>query len=178
MNEQQQQQPEPHQTRQLTQEEAGLISNPGIAFDNEFIKFIKQLAENKSTKDIVNYINLVEWTDRQKRTIMAYAKIVLGDGLSTTYIGNPRDYRMLYDDKALIDCDLPLGMTRFDITPEFNILLGLISLHFGLESRKSRGALFLRRVGTQSHEIIHEEKSRLKPSGIKEKISGLTSEEY
>jgi len=170
-----QQQPQP---KELTEYENALINSPGTAFDNEFIKFIKQLAENKSTKDIVNYINSIEWTDRQKRTIMAYAKIVLGDGLSTTYIGNPRDYRMLYDDKALIDCDLPLGMTRFDITPEFNILLGLISLHFGLESRKSRGALFLRRVGTQSHEIIHEEKSRLKPSGIKEKISGLTSEEY
>jgi len=68
-----QQQPQP---KELTEYENALINSPGTAFDNEFIKFIKQLAENKSTKDIVNYINSIEWTDRQKRTIMAYAKIV------------------------------------------------------------------------------------------------------
>jgi len=159
------------------QETANIIANDSSMWDNEWIRFMSELAKNESVQDILNYIGAVEWTDRQKKTIMAYARIVLGKGLSTTYFGNQRDYRMLYDDKALIDCDLPLGMTRFDITPEFNILLGLISLHFGIESRKSRGALFLKRIGTQRHEIEHEERTKEK-QGLKDKITGALGDEY
>ena len=139
-------------------------------FDNEWIKFMSNLAKNETLQDIVDYIESVYWTDRQKKTIMAYAKVVLGRNLSTTYFRNYTDYRMLYDDKALIDCSLTIGMTCFDITPEFNILIGMVNLHFGIESRKSIGALFLKRIGTQRHEIEHEERLRAKEPGFKDKI--------
>jgi hypothetical protein len=134
-------------------------------FDNEWIKWMVKLSENKSLQDIVDYINGCEWTDRQKKTIMAYSRIVLGDGLSTTYFMDQHDYDMFYDDKAMIDCKLTLGMTVFDITSEFNILIGLIDLHFGIESRKSRGALFLRQLKTDTHEFV-----QTTPGEKKEKI--------
>ena len=155
----------------LTDEEQRLIEGDSAHFDNEWVKYMCQLSENKSIKDIVEYINSVSWTDRQKKTIMSYSRIVLGNGLSTTYFMNNLDYRMLYDDKALIDCDLMLGMTRFDVTPELNILLGLINLHFGVESRKSKGGMFLKRIGAQRHEIVQEERQRDKNIGFREKVA-------
>jgi len=161
--------PDPNQPRELTEYEKALIV--ADEYDNEWIKFMSKLAENKSLQDIVDYIEAVYLTDRQKKTIMAYARVILGRGLSTTYFRNNLDYRMFYDDKALIDCDLTIGMTRFDITPEFNILLGLINYHVGIESRKSIGALFLKRIGTQRHEIEHSETMRDKEQGLKDKIS-------
>jgi len=139
-------------------------------FDNEYLKYIAQLAENKSIADLVEYIENGKWSDRQKKTIMSYTRIVLGNGLSTSYLKNYNDNQALFDDKALIDCDLPLGMTTFDLTPEFNILLGLINLHFGLESRKSVGGFFLKRIGTQRHEYEHEEKLIEKKEGFTGKI--------
>lgn len=131
-------------------------------FDNEWIKFMSNLAKNESAKDVVDYIDSLVWTTRQKKTIMAYAKVMMGRGLSTTFFTGYTDYRMLYDDKALVDCDLPLGMTRFDVTPEFNLLIGMINLHFGIESRRSKGGFFTKRIGAQRQEIIHEEHTREK----------------
>ena len=163
---QQEQEPEAAGPRELTEEEKALLAQ---SYDNEWIKFIKEIAKNQSRKDIVDYIEKNRWTDRQKTTIMAYAKVLLGDGLSTTYITDQRDYMMLFDDKALIDCDLTLGMTTFDLTPEFNILIGLINIHFGIEARKSKGGMFLKRIGTQRHEVIQEERIRETP-GFKERI--------
>ncbi len=156
---------------QLSRYETNLIEGDNMKFDNEWVKYMCQLSENKSIGDIVDYINSVSWTDRQKKTIMSYSRIVLGNGLSTTYFMNNLDYRMLYDDKALIDCDLMLGMTRFDVTPELNILLGLINLHFGVESRKSKGGMFLKRIGAQRHEIVQEERSRDKNIGFREMVA-------
>lgn len=141
------------------------------AFDNEFLKYIVQLSKNKSIGDIVDFIKQCRWSDRQKRTIMAYTKIVLGDGLSTSFIRGNQDYQSLYDDKNLVDCDLALGLTTFDITPEFNQLLVLVNLHFGLESRKSFGAFFVNRIGTQRHEYEHSEKQIItEKTGLREKM--------
>ena len=159
------------QEQQIADANMKLVESDAVKFDNEWVKYMCQLAENKSIKDIVDYINSVSWTDRQKKTIMSYSRIVLGNGLSTTYFMNNLDYRMLYDDKALVDCDLMLGMTRFDVTPELNILLGLINLHFGVESRKSKGGMFLKRIGAQRHEIVQEERARDKNIGFREKIT-------
>jgi len=159
--------PQPKPLDTLSEYEKSLLAQ---GFDNEWIKFFSEIAKNKSLDDIVKYIGAVFWTDRQKRTIMAYARTVLGDGLSTTFISTHTDYLRLYDDKAMIDCDLTLGMTTFDLTPEFNILIGLINLHFGIESRKSRGAMLLKRFGSQRHEFVQEENNRNKNNGFKDTI--------
>jgi len=146
-----------------------IVSADG-AYDNEWVKFMSQLSKNKSVKDIADYINDVHWSRRQRKTIMAYCRIILGDGFATTKFEDPRDYRMLYDDKSLIDCDLTVGLTRFDLTPEWNILLGMINLHFGAISRMSKNGWFVGRIGAQKHEIYQEEKTR-EHMGMKEKIN-------
>lgn len=139
------------------------------AFDNEWVRFMSELAKNKSVKDIVEYINSVHWSRRQQKTIMSYARVILGDVFSTTKFEDPRDYRMLYDDKALIDCDLTVGLTRFDLTPEWNILLGMINIHFGAAARMSKNGWFVGRIGAQKHEIYQEERTR-ENIGMKDKI--------
>ena len=147
-----------------------LIAGEGL-YENEWVKFMSELSKNKSVKDIVVYIDSVHWSRRQQKTIMAYCKVILGDVFSTTNFHDPNDYRMLYDDKALIDCDLTVGLTRFDLTPEWNILIGMINIHFGAVSRMSKAGWFVGRIGAQRHEIVQEERTRDKEQGYKEKIS-------
>ncbi len=150
--------------------EKEVLNNDERNYDNEWIEYIAKLAKNQSTKDIASFIEAVDWTDRQKRTIMHYARIILGDGLSTSFINGDYGFQRMKDLKALTDCDLTLGMTTFDITPEFNILRGMIDLHFELELNKSVNGFFVKRIGTKTHEIQHEEKTRQKEQGFKEKI--------
>ena len=159
-----------HQQANNAETEKSVLEQDERDYDNEWITYISSLAKNQSTKDIANFINSVEWTDRQKNTIMHYAKIVLGDGLSTAFIDGHQGFQRMKDLKALTDCDLTLGMTTFDITPEFNILRGMIDMHFELELSKSVGGFFVKRIGTKTHEIQHEEKTRPKEQGLKEKI--------
>lgn len=139
-------------------------------YDNEWVKFMSQLSKNNSVKDIADYISKVHWSRRQKQTIMAYSQVILGNSFATTRFTDHRDYRMLYDDKALIDCDLTVGLTRFDLTPEWNILIGMINIHFGAVARMSKGGWFVGRIGAQRHEIVQEERTRDHTQGFKEKI--------
>lgn len=148
----------PEQSRELTEEEKIAMQE---IWDNEMIRFFAELSKNESVKDIIKFITDNEWSDRQLSTIRHYVKVVLGRGLSTTFITSQTDYLMLKDDKALIDCDIPLGMTTYDMTPEFNILMGMVRLHFNIESRKSMGGKFLNSIGKHTHEFVHED--RIKP---------------
>lgn len=159
----------PEHPKELTEEEKMAIAQE---YDNEWIKFLSELSQNESVEDILDFIKDNEWSDRQRSTIKHYTKVVLGRGLSTTFITSQIDYLMLKDDKALIDCDIPLGMTTYDMTPEFNILMGMVRLHFNIESRKSKGGKFLNSIGKQTHEIVHEEKTRPQNTGFKEQIFG------
>lgn len=154
----------------MEQEEINDIVNSDSNFDNEWVRFMSELSKNKSVDDIVNYINSVHWSRRQQKTIMAYSRVILGNVFSTTNFQDHNDYRMLYDDKALIDCDLTVGLTRFDLTPEWNILIGMINIHFGAAARMSKGGWFVGRIGAQKHEIYQEERTR-EHIGIKDKIN-------
>lgn len=160
----------PSDVTAMTQENLALKNQ--YNYDNEWIKFLAKLAENDSIKDIVNFIEATKWTDRQRFKIMAYCRVMLGRGLSTTYITGMNDYRRLYDDFTLTDCNLLLGMTRFDITPEFNLLIDMVHLHFGIESRRSKGGHFVERLGTQRTEFVHEELHR-DAGGFKQKVAGI-----
>lgn len=138
---------------------AAILANQD--FDNEWIKFLTKLSKNQSTEHIVDYIKSVRWTDNQKNTLMHYAKIVLGDGLLTTFItesGN--DWNKLTDDKALIDCNLTLDMTTFDITGDFIRLTRMIDMHFKLAARNSRGGFIVKRMNTHRNEIEQIERNK------------------
>lgn len=139
-------------------------------FDNEYVKFMNQLSKNESMKELVSFINSVHWSRRQKVTLMAYCRVLMGNRFSTTNFTDQRDYRMLFDDKALIDCDLTVGLTRFDLTPEWNILLGMITIHFGADARMSKAGWYVKKIGTHRHEIDQEERTREHNQGFKEKI--------
>lgn len=139
------------------------------AYDNEWIKFLSLLAENDSLKDMVFFIQSTEWTDRQKIKITSYTKVMLSRSISTTFITGMTDYKRLQDDFTLVDCNLILGMTIFDITPEFNILTDMIKMHFGMGIRRSKGGMFVEKIGTQRMEVAHDTTNRT-PDGFKEKL--------
>ena len=142
------------------------------AYDNEWIKFLLELAKNSSTKDIIDFIERTKWTDRQKNKIMTYCRVVLGRGLSTTYITSHKDYLKVLDDFEEINCDLYVGLTRFDINPEFLMLISLVKLHFNLELRRSKHGFLTMAMKTQRNEVVQED-ANLRSAGLKNKITNF-----
>lgn len=139
------------------------------AYDNEWIKFMSDLSNNKSALEIVEYINWIQWTDKQKQVLIMYTRGSLGRGLSTTYLTGKTDYLRALDDFELIDSVLTLGMSRFDLTPEFHHVIGMINAHRKLDLRRSMHAYFVGRIGTQTTEFVHEERQK-QDMGFKEKV--------
>ena len=177
MEEQEEQQMSPEEVQQFdnqNQIDSVMEENRRLkdqyAYDNEWIKFLSVLAENDSLKDLVDFIKSTQWTDRQKIKIISYAKVMLSRGISTTYITGITDYKRLQDDFTLVDCNLILGMTTMDITPEFNILIDMIKMHFGMGIRRSKGGHFIERIGTQRMEVAHDTTQRNSDTGFKEKL--------
>lgn len=143
------------------------------AYDNEWVKFMSELSKNNSVQDLVNHINSCHWSRRQKKTLMVYCRTILANRFSTTNFKNMYAVRTFTDNKSIVDCTLDLGLTRFDLTPEWNTLLGLINLHFEAIVNMSKEGWFTERIGTQRHEIYQEEKTRERNLGYREKINNI-----
>ncbi len=139
-------------------------------YDSEWIKFLSVLSENDSLKDIVDFIKSTEWTTRQKSKIIAFSKVMLSRGISTTYITGMNDYKMLQDDYTMAECLIPLGMVVYDQTPEFNLLMQMIKMQFNVGIRRSKGGHFIERIGTQRMEVAHDTTNRNPETGFKEKL--------
>ena len=167
--------PQPAIPAQYSQEELDEMQaraqklNQGYTYDNEWVKFMSDLSRNESALEIVKYIDNVKWTDNQKKTLVMYTRGSLGRGLSTSYLTGKTDYLRALDDFELIDTTLTIGLTRFDITPEFHHVIGMINAHRKLDLRRSMHAYFVGRIGTQTTEFVHEE-TRKNDQGFKEKV--------
>lgn len=133
---------------------------PGMdtSYDNEWVRFLDKLSADKALGDIVDYINLVELTDKAKKKLIVYIRTLLDKEFATSRIVSNADLQKLMDHKNLIDCDLPLGLTRFDMTPEFQHVVNLLRIKFGIKVRRSMGGFERRILATQRSEVLNEER--------------------
>lgn len=133
---------------------------PGMetSYDNEWVRFIDKLSTDKAMGDIVEYINLVELTDKAKKKLIVYIRTLLDKEFATSRIVSNSDLQKLMDHKNLIDCDMPLGLTRFDMTPEFQHIINLLRIKFGIKIRRSMGGFERRILATQRSEVLNEER--------------------
>jgi len=141
--------------------EEGVTEQPSVAeFDNEWVRFLSELNKDASMQDLVQYLIRANLTDRAKDKIRVYITTLLDREFAVSRITDRIDHRRLMDDKELIDADLPLGLTRFDITPEFHHLINLIRIKFGIKVRRSIGGFERRMIPTQITETLAEERNQ------------------
>ena len=138
----------------------GIEPTGGLEFDNEWVRFLSELNKDATLMDLVSYLGKANLTDRAKWKIQIYITTLLDREFAVSRITDKVDHRRLMDDKDLIDADLPLGLTRFDITPEFHHIINLIRIKFGIKVRRSRAGFERRMIPAQITETIAEEKSQ------------------
>jgi len=152
------------------------VVEPAISFENEWVRFLALLSDDSSLGPLISYIESVELTDRAKAKLQIYIITLLDKEFAISRLENREDYMKLMDDKYILDADLPLGLTRFDITPEFQHILDLVRIKFGIKIRRSMGAGFERKIiATTRSENVNEERIRTKAAkaGTIQKIKGM-----
>ncbi len=126
-------------------------------YDNEWVRFINQLSKNESLQKIAYFASGSKFTYRAKRKIISYTYALLGRNLAVTFIKDEHDRNILYCDKAVIDSVLKLGMTNFDVTPEFEMICDMISFQFSVMCMQATGGFERRAINTQERRTHHEE---------------------
>lgn len=112
-------------------------SEPPMGFDSEWVRFLNQLSADETTKSMADYIRIAPLTRRAKYKLMIYIKTLLDREFTMSNIIDQNDMVSVNLDKLLIDADLTLGLTRFDLSPEFQHIVNLVRIKFGIKSRRS-----------------------------------------
>lgn len=112
-------------------------SEPPMGFDSEWVRFLNQLSADETTKSLADYIKIAPLTRRAKYKLMIYIKTLLDREFTMSNILDGNDMNSVNLDKLLIDADLTLGLTRFDLSPEFQHIINLVRIKFGIKVRRS-----------------------------------------
>lgn len=134
-----------------------LVDNQVRYYDNEWVRFVNQLSKNESLGKIAHFAASCKFTPRAKRKIISYTYALLGRNLAVTFIRNEHERNMLYCDKAVLDAVLKLGLTNFDITPEFEIIVDMISFQFSVMAFQATGGFERKQINTTERRISREE---------------------
>lgn len=144
----------------------------GMGYESEWVRFLDRISKDELLADLAEYLNEIELTDRAKRKIKVYINTLFNREFAVSRISDYQDLLRLYDDKARMDADLPLGLTRFDITPEFQHVINLATIKFGIKIRRSVGGFERMRMSTSTQETKHEERAPMeRREGVRQKIS-------
>ncbi len=126
-------------------------------FDGEWVRFVNQLSKNETLLKIAYFAANSDFTWRAKRKIISYTYGLLGRNLAVTFIRNEHDRNILYCDKAVMDSVLKLGMTNFDVTPEYEMITNMISFQFSVMLFQATGGFERRAINTQERKVSREE---------------------
>ena len=97
-------------------------------FDSELKQLHRWLLMDEATRDIAEYIINSSLSYEAKLKLLTYAHTLLIKEFAN--IRGERDLQRLRTRKELIEAELPLGLTRFDLRPEYHHIVNLISLRF------------------------------------------------
>ena len=148
---------------------------PNLGFDNEWVRFLSQLSDDESLATLVAYITKVDLSTRAKDKLIVYITTLLDREFAVSRLADYEDFLRLVDKKQILDADLPLGLTRFDQTPEFAHIIDLIAIKWDIKIRRSMRGFERGILATSRTENVTEE--RIKNIGAKkstaDKVRGL-----
>jgi hypothetical protein len=146
----------------------------GLSYDSEWVRFMNQLSKDSSMASLVGYLKKVSLTPRAKGKLRMYITTLLDAEFAVSKIRNREDFWSVLDEKNILDADLPLGLCRFDITPEFIHIIDLVSSKWQIKILRSFGGFERGMLATQRTESISEERTRnVPPKSVKESVKNL-----
>jgi len=138
-------------------------------FDNEFVRFLHKLLEDTTTREIAEYILNSSLSITAKEKLVLYAYTLLHKEFAITRLRGERDLKRILLQKSLIDADLPLGLTKFDLTPEFHHIVDLIAIKFQAKLLRSMDG-FERIALVSQRQIVAREEMRMDEYELRQRL--------
>ncbi|UYL64918.1 MAG: hypothetical protein EJNHJLOP_00029 [Methanophagales virus PBV082] len=139
-------------------------------FDNEFVRFLDTLLKDSTTREIAEYILRSSLSIAAKEKLILYAYTLLHKEFAITRLRGERDLHRILIQKSLIDADLPLGLTKFDLTPEFHHIVGLITIKFQAKLLRSMDGFERIALVSQRQIVAREELMRMDEYELRERL--------
>jgi len=139
-------------------------------FDNEFVRFLDALLKDSTTREIAEYILRSSLSITAKEKLILYAYTLLHREFAITRLRGERDLQRILIQKSLIDADLPLGLTKFDLTPEFHHIVGLITIKFQAKLLRSMDGFERIALVSQRQIVSREELMRMDEYELRERL--------
>ena len=139
-------------------------------FDNEFVRFLDALLKDSTTREIAEYILRSSLSITAKEKLILYAYTLLHREFAITRLRGERDLQRILIQKSLIDADLPLGLTKFDLTPEFHHIVGLITIKFQAKLLRSMDGFERIALVSQRQIVAREELMRMDEYELRERL--------
>jgi len=141
---------------------------PEEYYDNELVKFLSKISNDEFTPHLVSYIRENRFTPRAQKKLVALLRNVLDREYAITKLDNSdggKQFYMLRDKFQILKAEFPLGLTKYDMSPEIQWVLSNIDMKWLAKVYRSIGGFERIRIQTTRHEITPHET----PEQIEEK---------
>jgi hypothetical protein len=127
--------------------------------DNEYINLLRDVTDPNLRKQLDHYLRYNPLTPAATHKLKVYYRGVLNMGLVGSNIRNQNDFERLMDRYLITKCELPLGLTCYDVNETFTHVINIIDLNFFNQELRAIGGFLLKRLATQTSESVSHENS-------------------
>lgn len=129
--------------------------------DNEYINLLRDVTDPNLRKQLDHYLRYNPLTPAATHKLKVYYRGVLNMGLVGSNIRNQNDFERLMDRYLITKCELPLGLTCYDVNETFTHVINIIDLNFFNQELRSIGGFLIKRLSTQTSESVSQDNSMM-----------------
>ena len=125
-------------------------------YDGELVKFLNQISKDEFAPHLASYILSNKFTPRAKKKLITFMRNLLDREYAVTKL-DPQDsgkqFWMLRDKLQILKAEFPLGLTKYDMSPELQWVLSSIDMKWLAKVYRSMGGFERKSIQTSRHEI-------------------------
>jgi hypothetical protein len=122
--------------------------------DNDFINLLRDVTDPNLRKQLDHFLKYNPLTPSATHKLKVYYRGVLNMGLVASNIRKTNDFDRLMDRYLIIKCELPLGLTCYDVNETFSHVVNIIDLNFFNQLMRSIDGFHMKRIATTTNESI------------------------
>lgn len=122
--------------------------------DNDFINLLRDVTDPNLRKQLDHYLRYNPLTPAAVHKLKTYYRGVLNMGLVASNIKRTHDFERLMDRYLIIKCELPLGLTCYDVNETFNHIVNIIDLNFLNQEFRAIDGFHMKRIATTTSESV------------------------
>lgn len=132
--------------------------------NNEHVELMHEFVKPSTTEGFDKFLATIDMTPRAKRKLRNFYSLTIHPLLVSGNIPTEADERTLVGIFNVTMAELPLDLTRFDLTSEFHQIVGLVRLHFMNQLQKARKGRTFSALTSNRSEVYQYEGGAVAPA--------------